>query len=150
MILRHVLWAVSLAIVCSGCSSGGQSPRTDVALFSLKNYPMVPDDPNSFHGYSILGQVNLNADRRDKVLAALRDGIANGKPEEMMLCFNPHHGIRVTEKGSTIDYVICFECNQYVKYTGEYPSDYEPFISNAEALFNEILKGPAASQPAAK
>lgn len=77
-------------------------------LFSWRRLP-----PN-FHGYPILGSVELTGEAKSELLGKLYTAIA--EEASPARCFNPRHGIRATDGGGQIDLVICFECGQVVSY----------------------------------
>ncbi|MCH2134182.1 MAG: hypothetical protein MK116_10570 [Phycisphaerales bacterium] len=72
--------------------------------------------PENFHGWRILRSVSISdPDRVDDVMERLREQIAQGTGRSR--CFIPRHGIRhMTEDGSVIDYVICYQCSAYSSY----------------------------------
>jgi hypothetical protein len=87
-----------------------------VELYSLDPVNPVKKGEKGFHDWKVLGKTALKRDARKRVLAALEKGIAESKGEAAK-CFQPRHGIRATDKGKTVDLVICFECLQvYVYY----------------------------------
>lgn len=72
------------------------------------------NDPISFHGWRVLGQMPVNSrdqQRRlaESLIAATRGDIPIAN------CFWPRHGIRVEHAGKFHDFVICFECH-YVSW----------------------------------
>ena len=90
-------------------------------------YSVVPDrhllieppGPTNFHGFRILGQTAIITlgNQRAVVNTIERSivrsfGVENG-------CFNPHHGMRVSDASGTYDFVICFECMQIYIYSGD-------------------------------
>jgi hypothetical protein len=59
----------------------------------------------------VLGKVEItDAEQRHAIMAAVMDGISKGG--SVTNCFWPRHAIRAVVAGKTIDYVICFHCNQ--------------------------------------
>jgi hypothetical protein len=71
-----------------------------------------PKTDEQFHGYPVLGKVDItDAGQRRELTAALRDGM-NRSDGTMMKCFWPRHAIRFVKDGETQDYVICFQCQQ--------------------------------------
>jgi hypothetical protein len=109
-------------------------------LFSLS--PDRPEKPlkDGFQGWKILGKTSVkDKEVRKKLVTAFEQGIEqmDGLPAA---CFNPRHGLRVTRKGKTVDYVVCFECLQVAVCDGE---DHKaPLRINAspEPLFDRILR----------
>jgi hypothetical protein len=68
-----------------------------------------------FHGYRILGEVPVTAEsEQEQVVAAVRHAVLSGS--DQAACFNPRHGIRVTDGQHTCDFVICFECRRMDYY----------------------------------
>lgn len=96
----------------------------------------------SFHGYPVLGKVEItDPEQRERVIAALKDGIAQGKSMAMAKCFWPRHGLRAVENGKTVDYVICFECSRFEEFLGEKKLRHEPINSKAQSTFDKPLQG---------
>ena len=78
----------------------------------------VPKPVGQFHGYPVLGSVEIaDAGERQRIIAALKDGIAHGGPQAA--CWWPRHGLRVVENGQAIEYLICFECRQFSEFQGD-------------------------------
>src|SRR5262249_20775026 len=72
--------------------------------------------PAQFHGWKVLGKTEVkDKAARAKLIAALVEG-ASKKGLEAAKCFNPRHGLQLTQKGKTVDLVICFECAQVRVY----------------------------------
>jgi hypothetical protein len=113
---------------------------TRLELLSLQ--PTAPDDQSKddFHGWKVLGTKAVEDEKtREELVEVFEHGVAEykGGPAK---CFNPRHGIRVKDNGTTVDFVICFECFQVRLYTtGEKEKNFLVSRSPAE-LFNKILK----------
>jgi hypothetical protein len=90
---------------------------TRIELFSLepKKYQESPKGTPLFHGYKILGRLNVEpAERVETLKRSLITGIG---PAMAVLCYSPRHGIRLTGKGgAVVDLEICFECGQSAIY----------------------------------
>jgi len=69
----------------------------------------------TFHGYPVLGKVDIAAKDRTAILAAVKKGIAQSDGKENN-CFWPRHGLRLKQEGKTIEYLICFECLQLEEF----------------------------------
>jgi hypothetical protein len=103
-------------------------PIESMTLYSLKATMAGEENENgsnkaeleTFHRYPVLGKVDvaLAADR-----VAILDAIQKAKnPDPTNVeCFDPHHGVRLTRSGTTIDYVICFHCDKYDEYLDGLP-----------------------------
>jgi len=113
-------------------------------LLSLNPYLSRPD----FYNHGMLGRVAIT-DRatRDHLNAELAAG-ARRSDGRVMACFNPRHGIRLTDaRGVVTDVLICFECRQVQvirngKQIAAFTTDASP-----QAAFDEVLR--AASVPLA-
>ena len=57
--------------------------------------------------------------RRSQVVAALYYGI--GRPSPILACWAPHHGIRATANGVTVEIAICFDCGHLRGFVGREP-----------------------------
>ena len=88
-------------------------------------YSTIPDpaDPalagaRFFHGYRILGEVSVSAATdQQRVAETIKDAVLHFP--DPSICFNPRHGIRVTDGHSAYDFVICFECGLMDFYVGD-------------------------------
>jgi hypothetical protein len=76
-------------------------------------------DSNVFHKHRILGQtsVTISADQAT-VDSALRRSVTSWLGISYY-CFNPRHGIRVTDGTTTYDFLACFECQSMLVFSGE-------------------------------
>ncbi|MEM9415638.1 MAG: hypothetical protein AAGA29_09205 [Planctomycetota bacterium] len=76
--------------------------------------PLADYTPDElFHGYPILGHVNLTGTPEGAHLARLIEQARDRRQGLIAGCFVPRHGLRVIRGGVTVDYVICFECDQF-------------------------------------
>ena len=121
--MKH--WVAVLAVAVPGCSSSEENRLPTEAeralvtarsldLFALDPVPLAKDAPapekGAFHDYAILGHAKLTDAVQAKALGEL---VVRGIRESdgtVAACFNPRHGIRVTQDGRTLDLVICYEC----------------------------------------
>ncbi len=147
----RVLWAIGsglLLAAVAGCGRGlPASARVAVpdrlTLYSIDGRDLPGDRPRpageAFHGYPVLGKAVVEDPRRRKALIdAFNAGIARSNGE-LAKCFWPRHGIRAETGGATVDYVICFECLQFVTHRGD--QQVEETIDRAPLkAFNEELK----------
>ncbi len=86
-------------------------------LYALDPHPFVREK-EAFHGFGVWGKTRVtDPNERAVLLAALYDGVARSD-QTMAACFNPRHGVRVTQNKRTLDLVICFECRQFAVYDG--------------------------------
>ena len=141
---RTLPLAVLLSTLSVGCvvdpPPQNHRPDTDAAvLFSISpNVARSVGAPNTFHGYPILGKLEVRGDDKAKLLSALAKGQAD-KPEHGAKCFIPRHGLRLTKAGDSQDYVICFQCN-YIDTGKDGEKSTRDTISDApRVVFNRIL-----------
>lgn len=106
---------------------GNKPPRRDAKA----------DDASQFHGYSVLGTLDVEAVGTRKTLV---QNLYRGIDPDILqpACFNPRHGIRVVLGDTTIDYLICFECSAIQIFT-EAGKEEWPTGSEAEATFDRYL-----------
>jgi hypothetical protein len=115
-----LLCLTSLVLGCGGEPEINVEGVERVALYSidfLEHLPgEEPEGRETFHGYHVLGRVEFkDAGRIEELLGAFNEGVARGgAPVD---CFWPRHALRVEDReGETSDYVICFECFQFIVY----------------------------------
>src|SRR5262245_40981332 len=119
----HTLVAF-LAMIAAGFAAGKNeiapelakalAAPDEVTLYSLE--PRKGDDLKAgFHGYTILGQMQLKGDDRAVVVAEFNQAVKDSNGTSLR-CFNPRHGLRVKSGGAEFDVVICFECHNYHAY----------------------------------
>ena len=74
--------------------------------------------PDYFHGWRIVDHKPIDdAKERVKLADAFVRGVKEGKGAAR--CFEPRHGIRVTQGQKRFDFVISFECLQSLVYEGD-------------------------------
>jgi hypothetical protein len=107
-------------------------------LFSLK--PEKGQKPkNGFRGRKVLGKTLVKKARDRKALvAALKKGVKDSDGS-VAGCFNPRHGIRVTHKGKTAEFVICFECLSMMIYVDGKQVKGCLTTGSPEATFDKVL-----------
>ncbi len=141
---RTLPLAVLLSTVSVGCvvepPPQNHRPHTVAAvLFSINpNVALSVGAPDTFHGYPILGKLEVRGDDKAELLSALAKGQAD-KPEHGAKCFIPRHGLRLTKAGDSQDYVICFQCN-YIDTVQDGEKSTRDTIDDApRVVFNRIL-----------
>ena len=79
---------------------------------------------------------------RNQLFKAFDDGIAEiGRVSNyaQIECFNPHHAIRVKNKGVVVDYVICFKCENYDIWENDKKIGGGNTSSAPKAIFDRVL-----------
>jgi hypothetical protein len=110
-------FGLPVCLMLLGCQDADSKiPIDSMIVYSLdgKYEPRQGKKPTEevFHDYPVLGKVDIASPKdRTAILVAVKKGIANSDGEEMK-CFWPRHGVRLTQGGKTIEYLICFECRQ--------------------------------------
>jgi hypothetical protein len=78
-------------------------------LSLLPNRSHPSDEAKQFHGYSVLGEVEVkSSDSYAQLIEALHRGIYGDSMVKR--CWEPHHGIRTKCGVRSLDLVICFTC----------------------------------------
>ena len=131
------LYVFALSVLLAGCSSDNSISNQSSApipqaeglftLFSLDGdrYPgdHVPEGTKLLHGWPILKTCSIqDSATRKKLFTALDEGIAElgtVSGEMQIDCFNPRHAIRVETNAITVDYMICFQCQNYDIWEGD-------------------------------
>ncbi|APR81891.1 Hypothetical protein A7982_07240 [Minicystis rosea] len=156
------------ALLLAGCKSKGTTDvrekipaasrlaleqATDVELLSLEPHfgPVEKGrEAAPFHGCEILGKTKIeDASIRRRLVTALEkaaqdnDGVAAA-------CFEPHHALRVTHGGRTLDFVICFQCLQVQVFEGDERTTGFLITDAPRALFDDVLRDAHVRLPAGK
>ena len=126
----HPLTAILMAV--TGCTSGGTQPGTTpdpragdaMTLYALDGdrYPGDPTPPSTplLHGWSVIKSCQIDDLRiKEEILAAFDAGIADHRGGPAVDCFRPRHAIRTELDGVTTDYLICFECSNWMSWTDD-------------------------------
>lgn len=140
--------AIVGVVACSlvGCARSAQTPDYASAdrftLYSIDgNAPADDgdgDDDSHFHGYPILGQVDLEGADRQALITALYEGIA-ASDGTAAACFIPRHALHVVKGDRVTDYVICFQCLAINIYTGG-RLEREQTTDTPRPVFNRYLE----------
>ena len=73
--------------------------------------PAKPVAEEGFHDHLILGSIVLKSPKVQRQL--VQQLLKNfHEPGNIAECFEPHHGLRIYDKGTTADLVMCFDCGQ--------------------------------------
>ena len=116
----------------------------DARTFELLSLEPV-GEAGEYHGCKILGRTTI-VDRvtQQNLVAALERGITEA-PRGSMMCFQPHHAIRLTGAGSTTDFVICFMCLKVEVWTNNELHSRFNTSGSPQPVFNQVIR--AASIP---
>src|SRR5262245_59380637 len=122
-------------------------------LLSIGHGPSTKSPTEDFHGWPVIGKTMVkDPSTRERLVAALEKGVQENKGD-VMKCFNPRHGIRVTRDGMTADFVICFECFQAVVYVAGEKEQRFLITDSPAPVFNQTLQQanvPLAREPGKK
>jgi hypothetical protein len=122
-------------------------------LLSIGHDPSPKNSAEEFHKWPVIGKTTIkDPDTRKRLVAALEKGVEENKGD-IMKCFNPRHGIRVTHGGTTADFVICFECFQVMVYVAGGKGQRFLITDSPAPVFNQTLqhaKVPLAREPEKK
>lgn len=137
-----LLFGLLLLTAASGCGPRSpQPPPEALTLYALnplrEHYGASPKE-GFLYGYRILGSTEISEpDRRAELMSALQRSI-DESPGDRMRCFNPRHGLRVTDNGVVREYVICFQCFVIVVYR-EGARESVEISDYAAPIFNRFL-----------
>ena len=108
----------------------------------------LPESSPKFCGYKILAQTVIeSATDRARVVESIVNGIHNWNGR-IAACFEPRHGVRVSGKGGTYDFLICFACSRVVIKLPD-GTTAGLAISASGKPFNEILSAANVPLPTA-
>ena len=126
---------------------------SQVVLLSIGHDPSPKNPTEEFHRWPVIGKTTIkDQDTRKRLVAALERGVEENKGD-VMKCFNPRHGIRVTHEGMSADFVICFECFQVMVYVAGGKGQRFLITDSPAPIFNQALqhaKVPLAREPEKK
>ena len=114
----------------------------EFALFSLDPEPdFEHKSTNAFVNHAVLGQIKIiTMTTRTSLVAALDEGIGGMGNGLALLpdCFNPRHGVRARKNGETVEFLICFECEQIEVYSSKGTNWFFRTTRNPAAVFNRV------------
>lgn len=87
---------------------------SEMTLFAIEPHGAPPGE--ALHGYAIRKAVTIPRGDMQRVATAVALGLGYGPSAN---CFEPHHALRVTSGGQTVDLVMCFTCSAVEVYRGE-------------------------------
>ena len=97
-----------------------------------------PSAEGEFYGCPVLGKIEIDdPHKRKAIVNAVQVGIRDAR--YVASCFWPHHAIRVEKDGQTVDYIICFYCSNFRKYSSGTVTDGGATTNAAEKLLNRYL-----------
>ena len=96
----------------------------------------APQEPRLRH-YPITARTVVSGQRRDALLRQVYRGVAEG--QSLAMCFEPHHALRATHQGRTVEVVICFECTQLYVYDGRQEPGFAAISTAAEQILEQLL-----------
>lgn len=109
-----------------------------LTLYSIEPFKQI-ENAEDFHGSAILGKTEItNRSFLDFITHAFLNDMANAF-DASAACFNPRHGIRITDEKQTLDILICFECGNFVTFYGDKKGGGE-VSGTSKILLNKILK----------
>lgn len=131
--LRYTKWG-ALPYAARQALENGE----EFELLSLEPTILRKDGKDAFHRWKILGRMQItNQTARSAIVREFVSGVGYRAPYN---CFDPRHAIRVTWKGVTHDFVICFECQQVEWFRGADESKWILINGDPEPPFDSILR----------
>lgn len=103
------------------------SEPDELTLYSIDGTKDSRADPKKkldaterLYFWPVLGKTKItDPTEKRRVINAVRRGMVFHKPMIADSCFWPRHALRVVDKGTTTDYLICFECRQIGIHAGD-------------------------------
>jgi hypothetical protein len=105
-----------------------------------------------FHGYDVLGSLPLSDPQPAlTVIGELDHAVSKGGTEQLACEFAPRHGLegRMPD-GRTIEFLICYECGQFLIFGESAPKGFLYFSGAEPGPLNELLainRIPLPNQP---
>jgi hypothetical protein len=122
-----------------GMPRGAWNALNDADRYELLSLNPLLSKPD-YYGHEILGRTVIHdAATRERLNEAFQSGV-RASDGGMMACFNPRHGIRVTHKGVSTDFVICFECRQVQVWRGGRKIAFFLVSDSPQPVFDDVLK----------
>jgi hypothetical protein len=112
------------------------SSGKSLTLYSLEPYKQSEKE-EKFQGYAVIGKTEIHNQSFKQFLkqAFINDLTdSNSKTD----CFNPRHGIRISDKKETLDLVISFECGNFLSFFGNQKGAGNIF-GKSKVLFEQTL-----------
>jgi hypothetical protein len=110
-----------------------------MTLYSLNGLVEPNEISQGVESYTILGKLEITAPQQKQlIVATLNQGIAESDGVRAA-CFWPRHGLRTVTNGVSRDYVICFECAQYMQHEAG-KTETRAISRTPQATLNQILK----------
>ncbi len=108
--------------------------------------PLDVNNGVGFHGWPVLRRAVVPEGRRRQVAKDMIRGYEWANTP--LKCFEPRHGVRVKRGERTVDYVICFVCNNVYVY-GDGERGY--YCTSHFTILDDLLKnGEVPADPNAK
>jgi hypothetical protein len=151
MLSRRVMSRFGLlCLVLLGCQDADSKiPIDSMTVYSLDGMyeggATGKPAGDTFHDYPVLGKVDIASPKdRTAILVAVKKGISQSDGGEYK-CFWPRHGVRLTQGGKTIEYLICFQCRQLDEFT-EGRKTHKPTTEAAAAVLDKQLQSAGVPQ----
>lgn len=142
---------LAIGLLLPGCQDADLAiPIDSMTVYSLDGTYEKGDSKRKpsgemFHDHPVLRKVDIaSAQDRTAILAAVKKGIAKSDGTQAK-CFWPRHGIRLTQSGKTIEYVICFQCLQLNEYI-DGKSSHKPTTKSPATVLDKHLQDAGVSQ----
>ena len=146
-LLISVFLCLIVTVPCSAANKNKipeavtQALRTPgkIVLYSLEPVEHPLADDRAFHGFKVVGQVDLDPKESVKAVASFQPTIAAWGGQFPREVINPRHGLRVKSSGRMFDLVLCQECGQLLIFEGEQELAYLHAEGSSQVL-DDLLK----------
>jgi len=89
-----------------------------VILYSLEPWATPSAGEATLQRFKVLGRTELDRNQVVKAIAELEAAVA-GWDGMKAACFDPRHALRLTAKGHTYDFLLCYACHNLYVYRDE-------------------------------
>ena len=159
--MHHSMPMILMSAVLAACSNGTpSSSRPEVSLseqaghqagsYTLyrldgDRYPgqPVPEGSELLHGWTILESCIIDSSRDRAVMFKAfeqgREEMRRIGTDHLPDCFQPRHAIRVVVNDRTTDYLICFQCSNFMVWTDDEQTGGGSTTDSPEKTFDEML-----------
>jgi len=94
-----------------------RSPHSAI-FYSLEPWERPKLGDKTLYHYKILGQTVLDPTQEQVVAGAFQ--MAVGEWDGLIAnCFDPRHALRISSRGHTYDFLLCYNCHQLYVYKDE-------------------------------
>lgn len=77
----------------------------------------APSSASRFHDWIVVASAAPSDDPSATTISRSLASIVASHDSGVAACFDPHHGLTLSDGGTSFDVLLCFECSRYIVYT---------------------------------